>query len=116
MPIEETERTRKYFKYFIIALLYFGLAGCLWTFGMWNYQLDTLPRPPNPARGSIYPRNIHGVIVYQTLSERDRLERIQRAAIGVYGLGLLLSLLHRKIWGPEPNLNPPKIGTGWRPK
>jgi hypothetical protein len=100
----------------VLALGFLGLAGFIWTMAMWNQQLDTLPRSPYPAKGGIYPRNIHGVIVYQTNSERDHLEMVQYASIGVFGLSIFLSVLYKKKWGPDPNPKPPKIGTGWQPK
>ncbi len=94
-----------------VALGCLGLAGFIWTAGLWNQQLNTLPRSANPIDGRIYARNIHGVVVYQTRSERDNLERIQNGSIAVFVLSIVLSLLYKRKWGPEPSLGPPKIGT-----
>lgn len=107
---------QKLWKRLGVVLGCLGLAGFMWTAALWNQQLRTLPRAPDQEAGSIYPRNIHGIVVYQTRSQRDYLERIQDGSIAVFVVSFLMSLIYKKKWGPEPSLGPPKVGTGWHPK
>jgi hypothetical protein len=54
-----------------------------------------LPRSPNPEAGSIYPLNIHGVVVYQTLKEQSRLDNWIRWSFGVFCCGMALGGIHK---------------------
>ena len=72
-----------------------GLLGWIWTYGIWDQYFQYLPRSPNPATGSIYPLNIHGVVVYETLKERVRLENWIHWSFGVFCLGMALGAIHK---------------------
>ena len=67
----------------------------MWTAGLWNLQLETLPRVPDQETGRVYPRNIHGIVVYQTLSERDQLENIQNSSIAVVAVSFLMTVIYK---------------------
>jgi hypothetical protein len=116
MPIGRVNGLQKLWKRLGVVLGCLGLAGFIWAAGLWNQQLNTLPRSADPAEGRIYARNIHGIVVYQTRSERDYLERVQNGSIAVFVISIVMSLIYKKKWGSEPSLSPPKIGTGWNPK
>ena len=73
-----------------------GLAGCIWTAALWNQQLISLPRSPDPAHGRIYPRNIHGICVYQTGQERDYLQKVQNCSLGVFVVSVLMSIVGKR--------------------
>jgi hypothetical protein len=55
-----------------------------------SYQYWSLPHSPNPATGNIYPLNIHGYVVYQTLKEQLRRERWEFWSLEVLGFGMAL--------------------------
>ena len=95
---------QRWWRGFAIGLGLLGFAGFIWTAGLWNQQLDTLPRSSYPAGGGIYPRNIHGIIVYQTRAERDHLDEVQDIAMGTVVFSVLLSVFYNRKWGPEPQL------------
>ena len=82
-----------------VGLAVLGLAGFIWTFSLWNWQLDHLPRFPNSTLGQIYPRNIHGIVVYQNRKELDYLETIQASAVAMFTASVLLSFAYKWKWG-----------------
>ena len=94
-----------------IAIGFVGLAGILWTSSLWYQYQSTLPRRPDPVAGRVYPLNVHGIVVYQTRDERNRLDEVQYSSIGVFALGVLIGALHRKKFGQPPT--PPKLGPSW---
>jgi hypothetical protein len=108
------EKFQKIWKRVGMSIGLVGLAGIAWTAGLWNLQLKTLPRIPNQKTGRIYPRNIHGIVVYQTRAENDRLETIQYSSITVFAIGFFTLFLYERRWGSTKNVGPPKIGTGWK--
>jgi len=61
-----------------------GLAGVVWTSSLWYEYQKTLPRRPDSLAGRVYPLNVHGIVVYQTRDERDRLREIQYSSIAIF--------------------------------
>lgn len=74
-----------------IALV--GTAGLAWSLLLWDLQAQTLPRSPNQLTGNIYPRNIHGLVVYQTHEELRLLERVDLISEGLSVCGLAVVLV-----------------------
>ena len=85
-----TTQKVKMLNYVAIALMLFGIAGGVWSSSIWSQYLRTLSRTPNAALKRIYPRNIHGIVVYQTYAERTRLNTIEYSSAGLFLLGLLI--------------------------
>jgi hypothetical protein len=59
-----------------IALFLLALAGGVLSSNTWYRYQATLPRHPDQAAGNIYPLNVHGIVVYQTRDQRDRLDKL----------------------------------------
>jgi hypothetical protein len=93
-----------------IALFLTAFAGWIWSGGLYYQYQGTLPRHPDPATGSIYPLNIHGVVVYQTLDERDHLDEVQYSSIAIFAASALIAVVYRKKFEPPPTL--PSIRPG----
>jgi len=91
-----------------IAIGLIGLAGILWTSSIWYEYQRALPRHPDPVTGHVYPLNVHGIVVYQTRDERNRLAEIQYSSIAVFAVGALMGLIYQKKFGRPPT--PPKFG------
>jgi len=72
------------------------MLGWFWAIVIWFEYWD-LPHSPNPATGNIYPLNIHGYVVYQTLKEQLRLERWQFWSMAVLCCGIALGAVHKWI-------------------
>lgn len=61
--------------------------------------LQNLPKSPDPVQMRMTPRNIHGVVVYQTAEEDRRLTVMEDVSVGVFLVGLALGLVYLRKWG-----------------
>jgi hypothetical protein len=86
-------------KFFSLLFLLPGLAGLIISAMISTHYLDTLPRLPIPEEARITPRNIHGIIVYQTEEEDQKLNLIEYSSVGVFVIGLGLGLVYLEKWG-----------------
>jgi len=88
--------SRRWGKLLRLGALVFSIIGLtcwLWTAAIWFRYSDILPRSPNPTTGSVYPLNIHGIVVYETLSERSRLENWTHLSWGMLVLAVALGIV-----------------------
>jgi hypothetical protein len=46
----------------------------------------------------IYPRNIHGIVVYQTKSEMNSLDELERGSLALFFVGLLVLGFEELRW------------------
>jgi hypothetical protein len=85
----------------LLALLFLlpGLGGLIVSAFISTSYLDSLPRTPAPDELRIIPRNIHGVVVYQTEQEDRRLNIFEYSSVGVFVVGLTLGLVYLGRWG-----------------
>lgn len=86
-------------RFFALLFLLPGLAGLILSAWVSTSYLENLPRMPMPAERRMIPRNIHGVIVYQSEGEDQRLDVMQDASIGIFIIGLSLGLVYMRKWG-----------------
>lgn len=77
------------------SMLLIGLAGVVWTTSIWYKYQGTLPREPDAPGGRVYPLNVHGIVVYQTREERDRLNEIQYWSFVIFGTGVLTGIIQK---------------------
>jgi hypothetical protein len=82
-----------------LLLLLPGLAGLVASAVISTSYADTLPRAAAPDEMRLIPRNIHGVVVYQTVEEDRRLTIMEDTSVGVFLLGLGLGLFYLERWG-----------------
>jgi hypothetical protein len=82
-----------------LSLLLPGLAGLIVSAMFSVHYLDTMPRWPSPEELRTVPRNIHGIVVYQTAAEDKKLDLIEYSSVGVFVAGLALGLLYLEKWG-----------------
>ena len=54
---------------------------------------------PVPAESRMTPRNIHGVIVYETEAEDRTLSLMEDSSVGIFLLGLGMGLVYMREWG-----------------
>jgi hypothetical protein len=86
---------KKFWSVVIISTWLLGVVGLAWTAGIWyQYQLN-LPRRAEPANGRSYPLNVHGIVVYQTREERDRLNRFQFSSITLCAVSVLMTVTYK---------------------
>jgi hypothetical protein len=82
-----------------LALILPGLAGLIVSAMFSVHYLDTMPRWPSPEDLRTVPRNIHGIVVYQTVEEDRKLDLMEYSSVGVFAAGLILGLVYLQKWG-----------------
>lgn len=84
-----------------VALLFLipGLAGLIVSAMFSTYYLQILPKRPIPAELRMTPRNIDGILVYQTEHEDRKLTMMEDVSVGVFVVGLSLGLVYLWKWG-----------------
>jgi hypothetical protein len=93
-----------------------ALAVWLYTAVIWNRYFETLPRVPNPVTERIYPRNIHGIVVFQTHAEKVRLDMMSCVSLAVLTLGIVIGILEERHWKRTAGKNIPPMPKGWQPR
>jgi len=76
-----------------------GLGGLIVSAVISTGYADTLPRTAAPDEMRIVPRNIHGIVVYQTEREDRRLSVMEDSSVGIFLVGLALGLVYLARWG-----------------
>ena len=84
----------KALKQFSLLLLLFGVVGFALSTIVSGQYLDTLPKNPVPEELRTVPRNIHGVVVYQTVEENRKLTLIDGGSVVGILLGLVLGMVY----------------------
>jgi uncharacterized membrane-anchored protein YitT (DUF2179 family) len=85
-------------KTIALALILPGLAGLIASAMVSVHYLDTMPRWTSPRESRTVPRNIHGIIVFQTAIEDRNLNLVEYSSIGVFVAGLGLGLVYLEKW------------------
>jgi hypothetical protein len=86
-------------KTFALVLMLPGLAGLIVSAMISVHYLDTMPRWATPRELRTVPRNIHGIVVYQTQKEDHDLNVVEYSSVGVFLAGLGLGLTYLEKWG-----------------
>ncbi len=86
-------------RFFSLLFLLPGLAGLIFSAMVSTSYLERLPRGPVPAEMRMIPRNIQGIVVYQTQEEDQRLTLMEDTSVGVFLVGLTLGLVYLRKWG-----------------
>ena len=89
----------KALKFFALLFILPGLAGLIISAMISTHYLEVMPRGPVLVEGRIVPREIHGIVVYQTADENHQLNLIEYSSVGVFVLGLCLGLVYLEKWG-----------------
>ncbi len=86
-------------RFFSLLFLLPGLAGLIVSAAISTHYLDTMPRLPIPEQMRMVPRNIHGVIIYETKAEDQKLTLIEDGSVGVFLIGFGLGCVYLRKWG-----------------
>jgi hypothetical protein len=86
-------------KFFALLFILPGLAGLIVSAMISTHYLEVMPRGPVFVEQRIVPREIHGIVVYQTVEENQQLNLIEYSSVGVFVLGLGLGLFYLEKWG-----------------
>ena len=106
---------KTWWKRIAVTLSLLALADVIWTSQVWYRYQATLPRHPEAANDSVYPLTVHGIVVYQTRDQRDRLDRLDYSSFGLMPAAFAVGFTYKKKFGIPPS--PPKPwgpGPEWR--
>jgi hypothetical protein len=92
-------------KFFALLFLLPGLAGLVFSAMVSTNYLESLPKSPAPAEQRMTPRNVHGVIVYQTPSEDQRLTLMEYGSVSIFMIGLVLGVVYLERWSSVRDYN-----------
>lgn len=94
-----TRQNLRLLRFLSLLFLLPGLGGLVYSAMVSTGYLETLPREPVPADLRMIPRNIHGVVVYQTEREDRKLALMEDASVCVFVIGLGLGLVYMRKLG-----------------
>ena len=93
-------------KFFALLIMLPGLAGLVVSAMVSTNYLENLPKSPTPVEQRMTPRNVHGVIVYQTVEEDKRLSIMEYGSVAVFLVGLVLGVVYLEKWSAARQLEP----------
>jgi hypothetical protein len=85
-------------KFFALLFILPGLGGLVFSAMVSTDYLENLPRSPVTNEQRTTPRNVHGVVVYQTVQEDARLSVMEYSSVSVFLVGLLLGIVYLEKW------------------
>ena len=85
-------------KFFALLFMLPGLGGLVFSAMISTSYLESLPKSPNPAELRMTPRNVHGVVIYQTVEEDQRLSAMEYSSVTVFLIGLVLGIIYLEKW------------------
>jgi hypothetical protein len=92
-------------KFFALLFLLPGLGGLVFSAMMSTDYLENLPKSPAPIEQRMTPRNVHGVVIYQTPQEDRRLSAMEYSSVAVFLVGLLLGIVYLEKWSAARQLD-----------
>src|SRR5579871_3723110 len=96
-PTVKVQKLRR-IRILSLSFLLPGLAGLVISAMVSMHYMETLPRSPMPAELRMTPRNVDGVVVYQTVEENRRLDLMEYGSVAVFLVGLTLGLVYMRKW------------------
>lgn len=90
-------KAKRFWRTIALTILIPGALLWFYTWVLWSSYAD-LSQRPIPAEGRIYPRGIHGITVYQTAQERNKLDVLFWVSIPVSFAGFALAALEEERW------------------
>jgi hypothetical protein len=85
-------------KFFALLFMLPGLGGLVFSAMVSTDYLENLPKSPTPTELRMTPRNVHGVVIYQTVEEDKRLSIMEYSSVTVFLIGLLLGIVYLEKW------------------
>jgi hypothetical protein len=85
-------------KFFALLFLMPGLGGLIFSAMVSTDYLEQMPKSPTPNEQRMTPRNVHGVVIYQTVKEDQRLSIMEYTSVSVFLVGLILGIVYLEKW------------------
>lgn len=86
-------------RFFALLFILPGLVGLIVSAVISTHYLDAMPKRPVLAEGRVVPREIHGILVYQTTWENRTLSVVEYSSVGIFVIGLSFGLVYLEKWG-----------------
>ena len=88
----------KFLKFMALLLMLPGLAGLIISAMVSTDYAENLPKSPTPLEERMVPRNVHGIVIYQTADEDRRLSIMEYSSVSVFLIGLLMGVVYLEKW------------------
>jgi len=85
-------------KFFALLFLLPGLGGLVFSAMVSTDYLENLPKSPAPNEQRMTPRNVHGIVIYQTVKEDARLSIMEYSSVSIFLVGLVLGIVYLEKW------------------
>jgi hypothetical protein len=85
-------------KFLALLFLLPGLGGLIFSAMVSTDYLQQMPKSPAPSEQRMTPRNVHGVVIYQTVREDQRLSIMEYTSVSVFLIGLVLGIVYLEKW------------------
>jgi len=85
-------------RFFALLFLLPGLGGLVISAMVSTNYLENLPRSPAPEVERMIPRNIQGIVIYQTPKEDEQLTIMEYGSVGIFLVGLVLGVVYLEKW------------------
>jgi hypothetical protein len=85
-------------KFLALVFMLPGLGGLVFSATVSTNYLESLPRVPDLEEQRTVPRNVHGVIIFQTAEEDRRLSIMEYSSVTVFLVGLVLGIVYLEKW------------------
>jgi hypothetical protein len=92
-------------KFFALLFLFPGLGGLVFSAMVSTDYLENLPKSPAPIEQRMTPRNVHGVVIYQTVQEDTRLSIMEYTSVSIFLVGLILGIVYLEKWSTSRQLD-----------
>ena len=86
-------------RFFALLFLLPGLAGLIVSALVSTHYLEVMPRGPVLTEGRVVPREVHGIVIFQTAEEDRKLNMMEFPSVGVFVIGVVLGLVYLEKWG-----------------
>jgi hypothetical protein len=105
MGLAGTTRSKRFWKAIAVGVLVSWIfTGYVW-YATWESFVSSKPRQMEIASGRTIPLSSHGIVVYLTVSERDRLKLLNRCCYG-FTFAFFLIYMFKKPFGNTEEDNP----------
>ena len=95
----------KSLKFFALLFMLPGLAGLIVSAMVSTDYLENLPKSPAPLEERMIPRNVHGIVIYQTADEDRRLSYMEYSSVSIFLIGLVLGVVYLEKWSSARQAN-----------
>jgi len=95
IELSMANKASRFWKWLTLGLFLAMISTGMSWFSLWNYYVSSRPREIQVTQGRVIPLSSHGIVVYLTMEERNRLAFLNHAG-EVLAAGFLLVYFLKK--------------------